>query len=325
MKRKDKKILVTGGAGYIGSVLVPLLLQHNYLVRVLDNFMWGGESLLGVLNHPLLDIQKGDVRNTSDMDKALEGIEAVVHLAAIVGDPACRQEPDLATETNLNASVRLFEMAQEKGVERFVFASTCSNYGKMADPDQRCDETSDLKPVSHYARLKVDFEKHLLQSKAEICCVALRFSTAYGLSPRMRFDLTINELTRDAVLKRELVIFGEKFWRPYCHTVDLARSCFFVLQADKQLVHKQAINVGDDDENFQKQMIADRIVREIPDVQIQYVQQIDDPRDYRVSFSKIRSMGFVLSRRLPDGIREIRQAVENSIFADPYGIKHRNT
>ena len=318
------KILVTGGAGYVGSVLVNQLLQNGYSVRVIDNLKWGGESLLGVYSHPAFEFQKGDVRNESDVNKALEGVDAVVHLAAIVGDPACRKEPELATETNFTASIKLFETANQKGVKRFIFGSTCSNYGKMTDFSKSCDENSELKPVSLYAELKVKFEKHILESKNDMVCVALRFSTAYGLSPRMRFDLTVSEFTRDAATKNELVIYGEKFWRPYCHTIDLSRACLLMLKMDPEKIDRQAFNVGDDQENYQKQMIVEEIKKQIPTVNVQFVQTNEDPRDYKVTFAKIQKLGFAVTKRVPDGIWEVRTAIEEGIVGNPFDRKYSN-
>ena len=195
-------VLVTGGAGYIGSVLVRQLLKKNYTVRVLDSLKFGGDALYDVMLHPNFEFLKGDIRNEKDVYNALEGIDAVAHLAAIVGDPACKKFSEEANQTNWDASVSLFKKAEKTGVKRFVFASTCSNYGKMANPDDFVTETSELRPVSLYAELKVKFEKFLLEENKDsnICSTALRFSTVYGYSPRIRFDLTVNEFTRNETI-----------------------------------------------------------------------------------------------------------------------------
>lgn len=322
-----KKILVTGGAGYIGSVLVRQLLEKNYFVRVYDSLRFGGEALIDVIKHPHFAFIKGDVLDTAALEPALEDVWAIVHLAAIVGDPACAQEPELARETNLEASKRLYQLAEAKGVSRFIFASTCSNYGKMGDPDSFVDETSALHPVSIYAETKVAFEEFLLgQASSNTCkATALRFSTVYGLSPRIRFDLTVNEFTKELALGRELVVFGEQFWRPYCHVVDLARSAILALEAAEHKVAFDVFNVGDTSENYQKQMIVDLIRQELPHARVSYVKRNEDPRDYRVNFTKIQqSLGFELSHKVPDGIREIKNLIQTGYLLNPDDQKYFN-
>ena len=186
----SKKVLVTGAAGYIGSVLVRQLLEKGFQVRGFDSLKFSGDALYDVLQHPNFEFQKGDIRNSKDVEKAVDGVYAIAHLAAIVGDPACKKFADEANDVNGAASRNLFEAAEKANVERFVFASTCSNYGKMADPNSFVTEDSELRPVSLYAELKVAFEKWLLETKkdSKLCATALRFSTVYGFSPRIRFD-----------------------------------------------------------------------------------------------------------------------------------------
>ena len=324
MMNKKSKVLVTGGAGYIGSVLVPLLLQKNYSVRVLDKLLWGGQSLLPWFHSPNFEFLNGDIRNQGDVHKAVQNVDAIVHLAAIVGDPACRKEPDLARQTNYDASVLLYQAAEKFGVKRFLFASTCSNYGKMTDPNQWCVEDCELRPVSLYAELKVQFENYLLTQKNKVCSTALRFSTAYGLSPRMRFDLTVNEFTRDAVAGKKLVVFGEQFWRPYCHTIDLARACLHILETPENLVGQEAINVGDNTQNYQKEMIIAELKKQIPEMKVEFVHKDEDPRDYRVLFDKIQKLGFRVSKRVPDGIAEISSAIHSRLILNSYDSIYSN-
>ena len=315
-----EKVLVTGGAGYIGSVLVRLLLDKGYKVRVLDNLSFGGESIVDLLNDDRFEFIKGDVRNDEDLKKAVAGVDYVAHLAAIVGDPACRKFSDEAREINLNGSKRLYEFANDSGVKKFIFASTCSNYGKMDDPDAYVHEDSKLAPISLYAETKVGTEKFLLSQPNSNTCkpTSLRFSTVYGLSPRPRFDLTVNEFTRELALGRELVIFGEQFWRPYCHVVDLSRSVIEVIEADEEKVAFDVFNVGDTDENYQKEMIVNEILKVIPDGKIKYVEKNEDPRDYRVSFEKIKDrLGFKITKRVPEGVQQVKKAVEDGFFRDP--------
>lgn len=324
---QQRTVLVTGGAGYIGSVLTRLLLADGFNVRVLDNLRFGGTSLVDLLNHPGFSFVKGDIRDEQTIAAALEGVNAVANLAAIVGDPACAKEPELARETNLDAVRQLYVAASQAGVEQFVMASTCSNYGKMSDPDALVDESSELLPVSLYAETKVAAEQFLLRRDNASSCkpTCLRFATVYGLSPRMRFDLTVNEFTRELALGRELVIFGEQFWRPYCHVVDLARSVVQVLNAPVEKVAFEVFNVGDSEENYQKQMIVDEICRQLPESRVRYVSKDEDPRDYRVSFDKIRQeLDFTISKRVPDGIAQIITVLQQGLLTDADAQKYRN-
>ncbi|MDB5198162.1 MAG: nucleoside-diphosphate-sugar epimerase [Chitinophagaceae bacterium] len=321
------KVLVTGGAGYIGSVLVRQLLHKNFKVRVLDSLKFGGDALYDVMLHPNFEFIKGDIRNEKDIDKALEGIDAVAHLAAIVGDPACKKYSEEANETNWDASVSLFEKAEKAGVKRFVFASTCSNYGKMADSNDFVTETSELKPVSLYAELKVRFEKFLLEEhkNSHICSTSLRFSTVYGFSPRIRFDLTVNEFTRNAVINGEQEIWGQQFWRPYCHVEDLARSVVLVLENPEEKVRANVFNVGDTTENYQKGMIIEEVCKIVPNVKVNYVDSTEDPRDYRVNFDKIKNeLKYSITKKVPDGVKEIYALVKTGIITDTFEQKFRN-
>lgn len=323
----SKKVLVTGGAGYIGSVLTRQLLDKGFKVRVLDSLMYGGEPIIDLLNDPDFEFVKGDVRNEADVRTAMEGIDYVAHLAAIVGDPACAQNPDLAKSTNLEGSKVLYNVANEMGVSKFVFASTCSNYGKMEDPNSFVTEESALAPVSLYAETKVGVEQFLLSQSTNNNCkpTCLRFSTVYGLSLRPRFDLTVNEFAKELALGRELVIFGEQFWRPYCHVYDLARSVVTVMEAPADVVAFEVFNVGDTTENYQKKMIVDEVVKLIPDAKIKYVSKNEDPRDYRVAFEKIKDkLGFEVMFKVPDGIAQIKKVLDDGFIINPDDNKYKN-
>ncbi|MEO5966936.1 MAG: NAD(P)-dependent oxidoreductase [Ferruginibacter sp.] len=321
------KVLVTGGAGYIGSVLVRQLLSKGFKVRVLDSLKFGGDALYEVMLNPNFEFVHGDVRNPEDVEKALEGIDAIAHLAAIVGDPACKKFSEEATQTNWEGSVALFNAAEKAGVKRFVFASTCSNYGKMADPDSFVVETSELKPVSLYAELKVKFENFILTEKkdSKICSTALRFSTVYGFSPRIRFDLTVNEFTRNATINGQQEIWGAQFWRPYCHVEDLGRAVVLVLESDEEKVRANVFNVGSTEENYNKGMIIEEVCKVVPDVQVDYVDSSEDPRDYRVNFDKIKNvLGYTITKKVPDGVEEIYTLLKTGIVTDSFAQKFRN-
>lgn len=321
-----KKVLVTGGAGYIGSVLVRLLINKGFYVVVVDSLKFGGQALFEIINHPQLEFHKLDIRDYKAMENIVKNCNYVCHLAAIVGDPACKKYKTEAEEVNDIASVKLLEMASSAGIEKFIFCSTCSNYGKMETPDSYVDETSALRPVSLYAELKVKFEQTVFDATNKVNSTVLRFATVYGHSPRQRFDLTVNEFTRDAILKKELNIFGEQFWRPYCHVHDLANSVVTVLLHDAASTNKQVYNVGNTDENYTKKMIVEEIAKAGIPFDVKYTQQIDDPRDYRVKFEKIaRDLNFTTTKKVIDGIMEIKKLVESNVVEDYYDTAFGNT
>lgn len=322
------RILITGGAGYIGSVLIGQILKKCISVRTIDNLMFGDRGLKPYYENQLFEFVNGDICDISDISNALKDIDVVIHMAAIVGDPACQKYPELAKKVNKIGSELLYQSAFDYGVKRFVFVSTCSNYGKMANHDGFVDETCELNPVSLYAELKVGFEQFLLENRHDdICPVILRFSTAYGLSPRPRFDLTVNEFTKELKLGRKLDIYGEQFWRPYCHTTDLARSILMAVEADKSKIAYQAFNVGNNDENYKKKDIVELILSQLPQMKnnIRYVKKDEDPRDYRVNFDKIKSnLSYETSLTVSEGINEIIEALNNNLFENPDDSAFKN-
>jgi len=248
-------------------------------------------------------------------------------LAAIVGDPACSREPDLARSTNLDASLALIAESQSAGVERFIFASTCSNYGKMKNTSQYVDEESELSPVSLYAETKVAVETALLEGgrSEHWCPTPLRFATIYGVSPRMRFDLTVNEFTMEILTKKRLKVYGEQFWRPYLHARDAARAIDLVLNSSSALVGGRVFNVGATDQNFQKKQLVAMIRPYAPDAVVEFVFKTEDPRDYRVSFARITDqLGFKITRTVAEGIAEIAHLVRENVVDNFADQKYRN-
>ena len=322
-----KWTLVTGGAGYVGSIVVDELLARGHRVRVVDSLLHGSvPSLLLAWGKEDFEFVRGDVRDRSLMAEALKDVDKVVHLAAIVGDPACSREPDLAREVNQGATIALLEDARSAaGVERFIFASTCSNYGKL-EGDTYATEEFDLAPVSLYAETKVAAELQVLAAaNGKLAPTCLRLATVFGTSPRMRFDLTVNEFTRDVALDKDLVVYGEQFWRPYVHVRDAARAVATVLDAPREQVSGEVFNVGDTDENYRKLDIVGLLQERFPEARVDYVHKDEDPRDYRVSFDKVRlKLGYEVERRVADGIDEVVALMQSGLVEDPYASIYRN-
>jgi len=319
-------IVVTGGAGYIGAPLCLDLAAAGRRVRALDSLLHGQADIAGQLERAGVELIRGDVRDRAARERALDGARAVVHLAAIVGDPACARDPALSNEVNVEGTRAMVRDASRLGVERFVFASTCSNYGRMADPTTPIDETGTLAPVSLYAEQKVQMEKALLDlDGSDLEPVCLRFATIYGVAPRMRFDLTVNEFTRDLWADRRLEVFGEQFWRPYVHVRDAGRAVRTVLEASPDRVARDVFNVGRSGENYRKLDLVEEIRKQTDRGEVAYVRRDEDPRDYKVSFDKVRAvLGFETEMTVPDGIAEVLDALEQSRFGDPFDGRYRN-
>jgi nucleoside-diphosphate-sugar epimerase len=320
------RILVTGGAGYVGAPLVEELLERGNEVRLLDRLLHGQRELAARLGRLGAEVREGDVRDERARREALDGVDAVVHLAAIVGDPACARDPELAQAVNVDATRALAGEARDAGVRHLIFASTCSNYGRMADPNVAIDETGELAPVSLYAEQKVAIEKMLLSgTTAPMAATCLRFATVYGVAPRMRFDLTVNEFTRDLWADRALEVFGEQFWRPYVHVRDAARAIALVLAAGPERTGGEVFNVGHSDENYRKLDLVEIITGQLGRGDVRFVERVEDPRDYKVAFEKVRdALGFEPEMRVPDGVRELVQALEEDAFGDAWAAEYRN-
>ena len=318
-------VTVTGGAGYVGALVVEELHDAGHDVRVLDSLLHGQDDVVRELEQKARVI-RGDVLDAEARRGALEGADAVVHLAAIVGDPACARDPETSQAVNVEGSRALIADARERGVDRILFASTCSNYGRMSDPTVPVDETAALAPVSLYAEQKVTVERELLSLPANgVKPTCLRFATVYGVAPRMRFDLTVNEFTRDLWADRDLDVFGERFWRPYVHVGDAARAVRTVLDAPAELVAGEVFNVGESSENYRKLDLVEIITGKIARGRVSYVHRDEDPRDYKVSFEKVRErLDFVPRTRVPDGVDEIVGALDEERFGDPFDARYSN-
>lgn len=314
------KVAVTGGAGYIGSVVTAYLLANGMEVTVLDSLVYGCESLVAFFGHPRFRFLKGDVRQREDLAEAFTGADAVVHLAAIVGESACAINETDAWETNYGGTEAVLAAARACGVPRFIFVSTCSNYG-ISDPGEIATEDFPLRPISQYARAKVAAEQHVLAESGDLCALVLRFGTICGLSPRMRFDLLVSELARSAALEDPIQIFAPLAWRPFLHVGDAARAIAACLEAPEDLLRGQIFNVVG--ENCQKKHLADLVWKHYPDARISITEKRADLRDYRASGERIqRRLGFASRLTVEDAFLETAAAVSAGVFRDPRWAGH---
>ncbi len=321
--REVKKILVIGGAGYIGSALLFKLLDKGYQVRLLDMLLYGNEPIADVINHPRLEVIQADFRDVSKVVEATRGMDAVIHLGAIVGDPACALDEELTIEVNLMATRMIAEVAKGSGVERFIFASTCSVYGAS---DELLDERSALNPVSLYARSKIASERVLMSMASDsFVPVCLRFGTIYGLSGRTRFDLVVNLLTAKALVEKKITVSGGDQWRPFVHVDDAALAVFTVLEAPLDSVRNQVFNVGSEEQNYTIRQVGEIIHNLVPSAQLLEVAFDGDRRNYRVNFNKIRrTLGYAPQWTLERGISQVIEAVNSGKVTNYQDAKYSN-
>lgn len=304
-------ILVTGGAGYIGSVLVPMLLAHGHRVRVLDNLMYGGASLLPHFRNDRFEFVRGDIREPQTVQAALHGQDAVVHLAAIVGFPACRLRPDLAQTVNVDGTRVVAEHASPDTL--ILFGSTGSNYGALVD--EVCTEETPLHPLSLYGKTKTAAEQLLLQRRSTI---AFRFATAFGASPRMRLDLLVNEFVYTALKMRYLVVYESHFMRTFIHVHDMARAFLFALDHARDMAGN-VYNVGSEEMNYSKAQLCEMIRKRVEFyLHFADVGEDADKRNYFVSYKKINALGYRTTISLDEGIDELIRACDALEFKTPY-------
>ena len=321
------KILITGGAGFIGTVLTNLALEKNFKVISVDNLKNSKKKFLKKnLKNKKFVFFRCDINNPKNFEKIIkkEEIDIVVHLAGIVGDPASKLEKKLTIDTNLKYSKNLFELCVKYNVKKFIFSSTCSNYG-IVSSNSLADENTKLKPLSLYAKTKVDFEKFMIKKSksTKMKLIIMRFATVFGVSDRMRFDLTINQFTREIFLKKPLDIFGENTWRPYCHVKDVARAILISLKIKKKL---SIFNVGNSKQNYSKKDVINAIGKFLKLNNITYSKQsIADKRDYKVNFQKIfKDLKFKTKFNLNYGIQEIITFLKKNKKNNLYDKKFSN-
>ena len=284
----SKSVVVTGGAGYVGSVLVNRLVKEKFNVKVIDSLVFGNDGISHLIDNNQIEFFNEDIRETEKLSKIINNVDCVIHLAAIVGEPLCKKIPIAAKQINETATKNLVNLCISCNVKKFIFASTCSNYGSSLET---VNEESPVQPLSLYSECKVNSEKFILDMNNEnfSTCV-LRFATAHGLSPRMRFDLLVQEFLRDALIDKKISIFGEDFWRPLIHVDDMVEACLKVINAKSEIISGNVFNVGSDKENYTKKQLAEIILEFVQDTEIEIIKSKTDPRNYKVSFEKITNL-----------------------------------
>ena len=322
---KVRNVLIIGGAGYIGSQLVDDLLERGYRVRVLDSLLFGDFPLEEFKANDRFELMQGDFRNVQTVATALREMDAVVHLGGIVGDPACALDDDFTIDVNLSATIMLAELCKVFKINRFIFASTCSVYGKSESGEQLTEE-SPLNPVSLYARTKIAAEKILKElSNPGFSPTILRFATLFGLSRRPRFDLIVNLLSAKALQDKKITVFGGEQWRPFVHTRDVSQSICAILEAPLEKVGNQVFNVGSSSENYKIIDVAKIIHSKVPEAELLVDDKIDDPRDYNVSFEKLQTtlklQPFV---SVAQGVQEIQDAIIRGEIKDYRETRYSN-
>jgi nucleoside-diphosphate-sugar epimerase len=328
----DRHVLITGGAGYIGSFLTSELLRANDRVTVLDSLLFGGEALVPFLHHPNFSFVKTDVTEPRAIKDSLKDgwqrPDAIIHLAAIVGFPACQAVgKQVAWRYNVESTKAVFGQAADLGVERFVFASTYSNYGLSPD-GKPVTEESPLHPQSIYAETKIAAEEFLLTQKDASCApLIFRFATLYGISPRTRFDLIVNQFVLEAFTKRQLIIYQRGYSRSFVHIRDVVRGVMMGLDAERSKICGEVFNLGTDHGNYSKDDIVRLVLKRMPETTVEYKDLTfgGDMRDITVSFAKIKGvLGFDTTLDVDDGVRELLFALKTGIIRNPTDEKYRN-
>lgn len=314
---KDMNVLISGGAGYLGSRVAGHFLELGMHVAVLDCLHFGGEGMQLFKDHPKFQFFHADIRDEQKVEEACRGMDGVVHLAALVGEEACRVNEAASHAINFEAVGKIFNIAKTSGVGSFIFTSTCSNYG-VSDPEIFATEETPLEPLSLYAETKVSAENFCLeQSGDKMAATVLRLGTLCGLSGRMRFNLLVNEMARSVALGESVSIFKPKTWRPFLHIQDAARVMEVILRSPVSKVRGQVFNVVG--ENFQKQQLVDLVFKHFPDANIDMADDRPDHRDYRVSARKIEStLGFFPEKTVEKAFLEIHEAIRSGMFIDPH-------
>lgn len=274
------------------------------------------ECVLDYVGDSKYEFVYGDIADRKVLERVLNGIDCVILLAGLVGDPITKKYPEESGLINDLGVKTVIDACSQSNIDRLIFVSTCSNYG-LIETNEKANEDLVTRPLSLYAKYKVAVEEYILSLKGKVSYhpTVLRFATAFGLSPRMRFDLTVSEFTRELILGKELLVFDADTWRPYCHVRDFARLIQMVLEAPVETISFEVFNSGGDVNNFTKQMIVDEILKLLPTGNVKYQENGTDPRNYRVDFSKVKTiLGFEPAHTVADGIRELINAMEQHVF-----------
>lgn len=326
---KPDTVAVTGGAGYIGSVLVRRLLADGYRVRVIDNLMWGGHALVELTGHPHFAFHNADIREGAALPDILKGCRAVVHLAGLAGEAACQADPDLARHVNVHGSASLHVEAERAGCSRYILASSCAVYPRACDRGEFVDEQSPVAPVSICGQTLAAAERLLLGVSRDCRCrpTILRLASAHGMSPRMRFDLPLHHIVRDAWLGREpLAVSSLSPWLTCCHVQDIARAVCRVLESPDRTVAFEIFNVGDTAENHAPDRVLQEIARHVGAAAVHADSAGTPAGAPRVKCDKIRErLGFHVSRRLADAVGELIRALSSGLITDPDDEHYTNT
>lgn len=310
-----RSVVVTGGAGYVGSVVTSHLLLAGFAVVVVDRLAAGGEAIVGFSGRDDFRLIAGDVRDPDVLDAAVARADAVVHLAAVVGEPACAPNEAEARSINLDGARAVLAAVQRHGVGRLVLVSTCSNYG-VSSPDVLADEDAPLNPLGIYARSKVAAELDVLERRETTPVTVLRLGTICGLSARMRFDLLVNDMARAVVLNEPISIFAPDAWRPFLHIRDAGRVIEWSLGRDPAAIAGRVYNVVGD--NYQKRGLVDLVRRHFPGAAIEMTDAVPDARDYRASGVRLaREGGFTSRYTVEDAFLEVVAAVRTGVFRNP--------
>jgi dTDP-4-amino-4,6-dideoxygalactose transaminase/nucleoside-diphosphate-sugar epimerase len=318
----NKRVLVTGGAGYVGCVLVKKLLEQGYFVRVLDQLIFGKEPLKEFMNNPNFDLEVGLVEDKYTVEKCMENINFVIHLSGLSNDPSCELNSDLTTKANVDSTKILLQIAKSNNVQRFINASSCSVYGFTEG--KFVDEKNELNPLTAYARSKVASENAVLaQACDDFVTVSLRKATIYGPSPRMRFDLVINTMTGMGLSEGKLVINGGEQWRPFLHVEDAADAYIFMINAPKEKINGQSFNVGSNEQNMKIIDLAYKIAETIPSIRVEQSPSPDN-RSYRVNFNKINSIGWTNKFSIEDGILGVKRMFDTNEIQDFRNLNYFN-